>query len=347
MAAQDHRGDERSSSLGYFAAILVSALGHAGLFVLIFLVAPRYLHSEETPPPTYTVKIVDQIPAGDLGTHLPRLAPPKPEQIAKAEPPKPVEPAVEPPKPEVAPDSDKNAVSLATKAAQTPTPTPEPTVAPTLAPTPQSTPSVKQAPTRKPTPTPSRAASKHPKAPPTIVIARVESTSSVKQRLAKLRRQLLAEQLARNKKKQADEDEDDSDEAEETEPSKPSGGGPVAAKVASAGTGSGIGPGTGSAGILQDLDFLLYYQQVQDKIKKAWNFTGGSSDLTATVNFAIDKDGTLTGVKIAKSSNDSAFDESVIRAIRGAAPFPPPPEKYRDQWAGGIEAMFKLGELKS
>jgi hypothetical protein len=37
----------------------------------------------------------------------------------------------------------------------------------------------------------------------------------------------------------------------------------------------------------------------------------------------------------------------VIRAIKGAAPFPSPPEKFRDRFAGGIEAEFKLSELKS
>jgi hypothetical protein len=37
----------------------------------------------------------------------------------------------------------------------------------------------------------------------------------------------------------------------------------------------------------------------------------------------------------------------VIRAIRRAAPFPAPPEKFRDQFSAGIKAVFQLGELKS
>jgi TonB family protein len=55
----------------------------------------------------------------------------------------------------------------------------------------------------------------------------------------------------------------------------------------------------------------------------------------------------LTGAKIGDSSKDSAFDDSVIRAIRRAAPFPPPPDKYRDLFSSGIKANFQLGELKS
>ncbi|HSY77986.1 MAG TPA: energy transducer TonB, partial [Verrucomicrobiae bacterium] len=109
----------------------------------------------------------------------------------------------------------------------------------------------------------------------------------------------------------------------------------------------GVGSGKGSLGILQDPEFLLYYKTVQDQIKKAWTFTGGSNDLTATVNFAIGPDGTLTALKIGTSSNDATFDDSVMRAIRRAAPFPAPPEKFRDQFSSGIKAVFQLGELKS
>ncbi len=349
MARQDHRGNPLPSRAGYFAAIIISALGHAALFALVFFIAPRYLHSEEAAPPAYTVKIVDSLPAGDLGTHLPRLAPRKAEQIAKADVPKPAEPAVEAPKPELAPDADKNAITLATTIAATPTPTPTPEA---VAPTPEPSESQTPAATPHPTPKPAPAAKRSPRAAPSIVIARAEATPSVSQRLAKLRQQLLKEDLKRAKAKAAEEaaegdDDDEPDEAPTPAAARPSGGGPVAANVASEGHGMGIGPGSGSAGIQQDLDFLLYYQQVQDKIKKAWTFTSGSSELTATVTFAIGPDGTLTGVKIAKGSNDAAFDDSVLRAIRRAAPFPAPPEKYRDQWAGGIEALFKLGELKS
>jgi len=73
VAARDHNGDEQPSRLGYIAAILISALGHAAIFALFFFVAPMYLKAPEAAPPAYTVKIVDDIPAGDLGTHLPRI----------------------------------------------------------------------------------------------------------------------------------------------------------------------------------------------------------------------------------------------------------------------------------
>jgi len=217
----------------------------------------------------------------------------------------------------------------------TPPPKPSPTVVPTHLPKKKATP--------KETPTPKTKAKATP-----VVVAKAEPTPNVQQRLEKLKQQLRA-----NLKKAPVEDEeaDEADDEEESDtpaaPDSPKGGGPVAGPVASAGKGMGIGPGTGSAGATQDLEFLMYYQAVQDRVKKAWNFGGGSSDLTATVDFAIGPDGALTGIKLAKSSNDPAFDDSVLRAIRRAAPFPPPPDKYRSEFGQGIEALFKLGELKS
>jgi TonB family protein len=365
VASRDHNGDEQPSRIGYFAAIFVSALGHAALFATVFFIAPRFLHPEEAAAPAYTVKIVDNIPAGDLGTHLPRINRRWADE-AKAAAPKPEESKVktEPPKTELALNDDKNALKINAKATDAPTatPTPEPTIeatpeptieptvepttAPTIAPTPQPTPE----PTKhaKPKPTPNKASRNRPKSEATTAKAKIASTPSVDQRFAMLKRRLLAEhvkELASNPPPE-DEADDDSDSAD-SDATGPAGGGPVVASNASEGAGYGVGAGKGSVGILQDSEFILYYKTVQEQIKKSWTFTGGSNELTATVNFAIGPDGALTAVKIGTSSNDSAFDDSVIRAIRRAAPFPAPPEKFRDQFSSGIKALFQLGELKS
>ncbi len=330
------------------AAIVVSAIGHLGLFALIFFVLPKYLNSAEPPPPAYTVKIVDKLPAGDLGTHLPRLAPPE-QKESKPEPPKPEEPEVkvEEPKPEVPNEPDENAIALNRVTSPTLTPTPEPTIEATPEPTPSEAPSPKPSHTHgaTPKPAPVKAKEHKPKAAPTIALARAESTPSVAQRLAQIRQQLLANHMKELHKENAEDEDTGEPDSEAT--SGDEGGGPAAANSASEGKGYGVGSGAGGMGIQQDPEFLLYYQTVQDKIKKAWNFFGGSNDLTATVDFSIGPDGTLTAAKIGNSSKDPAFDDSVIRAIKRAAPFPPPPEKYRDRFAGGIEAVFNLGALKS
>ena len=341
---------------GYLLAVIVSALGHAGLFALVFFVAPRWMHSEDKTIPAYTVKIVDNLPAGDLGSHLPRLSRKAQEEKPPPEPPK-EEPKVEeqkPPEPKPPSDEDKNAIALNEKQLQatptdTPTPTPEPTVVvtpePTRAPTAKPTPP----PRKHPTPAPTTASKGKTRTKPTpVMMAKAESTPSVRQKLDKLRKQLLAESLKRKAEEAADDDSDDDDE-DATPPAAngPKGGGPVVGSIANEGKGYGVGPGTGSVGMLQDPDFLLYYQAVQDKIKKAWSFMGGSPDLTATVDFSIGPDGSLSWTRLATGSKDSAFDDSVLRAIKRAAPFPAPPEKYRTEFMRGIEAQFALGDLKS
>lgn len=354
MAAPNLDGRERSARWGYIGAIVLSALGHAAFFALVLVILPAYLSRPNTPPPSYAVKIVDQLPAGDLGTHLPRLGQ-EPERIARREENR--KPSVEHPKtPVSAPEKDDNVIALNVTPTPTPTatpeptppPTPEPTLAPTLQPTPEPTigPTPTPRPTpkprrirRRPTPTPTPKRSERRREPEhKLVMARAEPTPNVKEQLAALKQQLLKEDLEHRKLSAA----------EQAKTSGPAGGGPVVANVPSEGSGYGVGSGTGSAGIQQDLQFLLYYRTVQERIKKAWSFAGGgSSDLTASVTFAIGADGNLTGVKVTQSSQDPAFDDSVIRAIRHAAPFPPPPEKYRPQFAQGVEAVFKLGELKS
>ena len=373
MASSDHNGDEQPSRLGYFAAIFVSALGHVAIFAFVFFIAPRFLHPAEAAPPAYTVKIVDNIPAGDLGTHLPRInrhvadeskgAAPKPQESkVKTEP---------PPKTALALNDEKNALNINAKPTdaptETPTPTPEPTVAPTTEPTPEATvepaPSLEppleatEEPTIAPTPEPTKQPKKHPTPKPTPVkarnrpkgestVAKIASTPSVPERMAKLRHDLLEHYMKDRAENPPDDEEPDDPDQPEMADKGPAGGGPVVAPNAIEGKGRGIGSGEGSLGILKDPEFLLYYKTVQDQIKAAWTFTGGSNDLTATVDFAIGADGTLTGLKIGTSSNDGAFDDSVIRAIRRAAPFPAPPEKFRDQFSAGIKAVFQLGELK-
>ncbi|MGO9267435.1 MAG: TonB family protein [Candidatus Binataceae bacterium] len=343
-------GGARPSRWGYFLAVVASALGHAALFLFLVVVLPA-LFQRSAPPPAYTVKIVDSIPAGDLGTHLPRLS------QEKAPPPEPSTAEEETPEPEATPppeDKDRNAIALNTlhqKAARTPTatmtptptppPPPEPT--PTLTPTPRpKKPHVKVvAPTPTATPTPIRTHHLHakPSPSPQVAVAAAEPTPGIRQKLDKVRQQLLAEHLKDLRSAKTNE-------AEKNGAATASGGGPVVAASASAGKGYGVGPGNGSAGIQQDAGFLLYYQEVQKKIRAAWSFAGDNPDLTATVTFGINPDGSLNSIRVTESSRDPSFDDSVVRAIRRAAPFPPTPGQYRNQFADGLPAIFKLGDLQ-
>ncbi len=242
-------------------------------------------------------------------------------------------PPPEPPKP----DEDKNAVSLkAATTVPTPTPTPEPPPAPTAVPaTTEPTPIETAKPTEtpkkvaepKPTPKPPEAKPhRHekvivhntPKAKSTPVqMAKAENTPDVHEQFRKLQQDLLKRRIAEARKRAAEDDSSDDDDDSETETAslgKNTGGprGPVAGTANTEGKGYGVGSGTGSMGKLEDLQYLLYFRTVQQRVKDAWTFPGGSNDLSADVEFSIGADGTLNGVKIAKSSGDSAFDESVL-----------------------------------
>ncbi len=356
--------NERPGWAGYIAAIAVSALGHVGFLAFALLVLPNWLHSATVEPPSMTVKIVDNIPAGDLGTHLPKLHK-EPEQVAKAEvkpeePPPPEEvkppPPPEPPKPD-----DKGAVSLNSPAAMpTPTPIPPPAVIPATAePTPTETPKKVAEPPPTQTPPPvkpqrrEKAIAHNPPKPKhtPVLMAKAEKTPDVQEQFRKLKQEMLKRRIEEAKKQAAEDDSSDDDDDTDTAPpasSRNDNGarGPVASTSNTAGSGYGIGSGTGSMGKLEDLQYLLYFRTVQQRVKDAWTFPGGSNELSADVEFSISADGTLNSVKIAKSSGDLAFDESVLRAIRRAAPFPPPPDRYRSQFSD-VVSTFKLGELKS
>jgi TonB family protein len=344
VAVPGHSGDDRPSRAGYLIAVAVSAIVHVAIVVFVLFIVPKLFGSETPPPLSYSVKIVDSIPPGDLGTRLPAInsEPPAPERHATKpeEPPPPAKARPTPPLP-----VDKNAIALNTLK-QTPTPTPTPietpvpepsrtpkphrTPHPTPRPTPQVIPRPRAKPTPKPTPTP-------------LALAKAEPPPNLNKELDKVRQQLMRDHL--KALKEAAKAEDDS--ARNATPSDDTGSGPVVADRERTGSGMGVGPGKGSAGMLQDPGFVMYYQDVQDRIRKAWSFAGGSPDLTATVSFGINPDGSLNSLRVTQSSRDPAFDDSVARAIRAAAPFGSPPEKYRNAFEAGVPAIFKLSELQS
>jgi TonB family protein len=384
--------DKDRTTLNYAVAIGVSALAHAVFIYLVLFALPQWLRSEQTPPPAYTVAIVDNLPAGDLGTHLPRLSSTQHKPLPPLRPPEETPPentekqAPKETSPVEAPNSDIKALALNSTATAEPTPEPTSTPTPqpvaTPEPTPEPTPMPTEAPTAAPTARPTRPARasatprprpqarRHnkqlkppaPRTNPKVMLARVAPlakpmrTPSVKERLAMLRKQLMEEHLRQLKEMAKAREENENDAGDDTgdeapaparAPASTGGGGPVLGNTETGGHGYGVGAGTGSVGILKDPEFLLYYQKVQERIKDAWSFGGGSKDLTTTVNFAIAPDGRLTGLEVAHSSNNASFDQSVLRAIRRAAPFPPPPERYRDQFGQGVQAVFELGELSS
>ena len=147
MASPDHNDDEQPSRLGYFAAIFVSALGHAAIFAFVFFIAPRFLHPAEA--------AAARIHGKDRGQHSGR----RPGHASAADQSAPGggirrphtsrrsrSVKTEPSKTELAlNDTDKNALKINAKPTEAPTltatatPSPTPTEAPSIEETPEPT----------------------------------------------------------------------------------------------------------------------------------------------------------------------------------------------------------------
>jgi colicin import membrane protein len=91
--------------------------------------------------------------------------------------------------------------------------------------------------------------------------------------------------------------------------------------------------GEGGGGAVRGIEFILYTQQLQRRVQESWIVTEKRPELVASVTFRIQSDGEVQDVELMKSSGDGAFDQSVLRAVRKAAPFPPPPQSYADEFA--------------
>jgi colicin import membrane protein len=69
-----------------------------------------------------------------------------------------------------------------------------------------------------------------------------------------------------------------------------------------------------------------YYSKITKEIWQQWVFPDtGQKDLEAIISIRILKDGTTTVQKIEKSSGNTLFDRSAIKALAKANPLPPPP----------------------
>jgi TonB family protein len=112
------------------------------------------------------------------------------------------------------------------------------------------------------------------------------------------------------------------------------------------GKGAALGTGGdgGGGGVLMGLDFIIYKNQVEAIIKKNWTWVGANPDLTIRVGFRIGASGEIADLRVLDRSDDSSFDDSVLRAIRISSPLPAPPEKYR-QIFGNYTIEFVSGQL--
>ncbi len=110
-------------------------------------------------------------------------------------------------------------------------------------------------------------------------------------------------------------------------------GGPPTSTVAGNNPGAAaLGVGGTGGGIVKSAEFIRYQNIIKDRVKSSWTWPERRTDLKVTVNVSIQENGEITGVRLAGTSGDRSFDDSVIRAIRRASPLPPPPEDFRKEF---------------
>jgi TonB family protein len=89
-------------------------------------------------------------------------------------------------------------------------------------------------------------------------------------------------------------------------------------------------------------EYLAYFRQLDEKVRSNWNVptltVGEKEKLMVQIRIVIEIDGRVSQVRMEKTSGNSYFDDSVLRAIRKASPLPVPPEQLR-----GSEEYYEVG----
>ena len=89
-------------------------------------------------------------------------------------------------------------------------------------------------------------------------------------------------------------------------------------------------------------EHFAYFRQLDEKIRSNWNVpvlgVGEKEKLMVQIRIVIEIDGRVSQVRMEKTSGNTYFDDSVLRAIRKASPLPVPPEQLR-----GSEDHYEVG----
>ena len=120
----------------------------------------------------------------------------------------------------------------------------------------------------------------------------------------------------------------------------------------STGAGEGVGGsalganGRGGPGIVKGMDYVIYQNRMLSTIKNNWVWVGPRSKIKVVVQFNIKDSGEIVGLKIAQSSGNSSYDDSVLRAVRKSSPLPALTENIRNGFSE-VELAFRPEDLEA
>lgn len=81
-------------------------------------------------------------------------------------------------------------------------------------------------------------------------------------------------------------------------------------------------------GATADDDAAAYLGQVEKRIMAVWKLPPKSNGLKVALRYTLAANGSVSFVRVEKSSGDQSFDDSAVQAVRRASPFPAPPKSF-------------------
>lgn len=79
---------------------------------------------------------------------------------------------------------------------------------------------------------------------------------------------------------------------------------------------------------LKDIDLSEYIAEIERKVRPNWNPTYRVEDRTTVLTFNIQKDGRVTGLRVARSSGLAEVDRESLTAVQNSVPFAPLPPEF-------------------
>jgi len=100
--------------------------------------------------------------------------------------------------------------------------------------------------------------------------------------------------------------------------------------------GVGTGDGTGIAVDGANFPFSYFLSAIERRVSENWfsAVSEGTTGLTCVVYFKLMRDGSVSDVRLETRSGNAYFDQAASRAVKSAAPFPPLPRAFTDEYLG-------------
>lgn len=84
----------------------------------------------------------------------------------------------------------------------------------------------------------------------------------------------------------------------------------------------------------KDFPYTYYLRVIQNRIASQWQWPSRAGTRKTVAYFRIQRDGTVTSIRIDDSSADYLYDQAALRAIHRALPMPPLPDGFDEEYLG-------------